>query len=151
MLDGPHSRDEIITARLGKFDAVTLLLVSEKLPKPAQNVRFLTKGEQNNLSVGMELGWLGYPRIAPGELCFFSGRVSSLGSEQFLVDGTAIHGVSGGPAFCITSNGLRIVGSVTAYRYNMVDDVGPLPGLSIVTPAFAHRDIAISSATGSSI
>ena len=136
---GRPGRRDIVTARIGELDAVTLVLVHRDLPMPV--VPFLERHEPA-LAVGMEIGWLGFPRIADG-LCFFSGRVSAIVDEvHFLVDGTAIHGVSGGPAFCITENGPRIVGSITAYRPNRVED-GLLPGLSFVTHAAAHRDIDV--------
>lgn len=76
-------------------------------------------------------------------LCFFSGRVSAVYDKHFLVDGTAIHGVSGGPAFCSTTGGLRIVGSISAYLPNLVEK-GAFPGLSVITHAFAHGDIKVT-------
>ena len=122
--------------------------VHPDLPMPVV-YRFLERNEPA-LAVGMEFGWLGFPRIADG-LCFFSGRVSAIVDEaHFLVDGTTIHGVSGGPVFCITENGPRIVGSITTYRPNRVED-GPLPGLSFVTHAAAHRDIDVKATTSSTV
>lgn len=138
---GQPGKKDVVTARIGKLDAVTLVLFHRDLPMPT--VPLLERHEAP-LAVGMEIGWLGFPRIADG-LCFFSGRVSAIVDDNhFLVDGTAIHGVSGGPAFCVTENGPRIVGSITAYLPNRVKE-GPLPGLSFVTHAAAHRDIDVEA------
>ena len=130
---------EIKVAQLGEFDAALLIVPAPELPKPA--VPLLEKEEP--LVVGTEVGWLGFPHLAEG-LCFFSGRISAVYEDQFLVDGTAIHGVSGGPAFCSTERGLRIVGSISAYLPNLAEKERALPGLSIITHAFAHRDIEVT-------
>ena len=132
----PHR--EIKVARLGERDAALLIVPAPELPKPV--VPLLEKDE--TLAVGTEVGWLGYPHLAPG-LCFFSGRISAVYKEQFLVDGTAIHGVSGGPAFCSTSRGLRIVGSISAYLPNVIDEK-TLPGLSVINDISAHRNIGVT-------
>ena len=76
---------------------------------------------------GAELGWCGFPHIAPlGELCFFAGHISSdiSGSSKenyYLVDGVAINGVSGGPAFYFPkddSSEVKICGVISAYTPN---------------------------------
>lgn len=127
---------------VGHFDGrdAALLILPYAAEFPKTTVPLLEKGKM--LVPGTEIGWLGYPRIAHG-LCFFSGRISAVYDKQFLVDGTAIHGVSGGPAFCFCPEGLRIVGSITAYRPNAVEK-GLFPGLSVITDISAHRDIAVS-------
>ena len=138
---GQPGKNDILTMQIDNLDAATLVLIHRDLPMP--KVPLLERGE-TPLAVGMEIGWLGFPRIADG-LCFFSGRISAIvDDDHFLVDGTAIHGVSGGPAFCITQNGPRIVGSITAYLPNLVKE-GPLPGLSFVTHAAAHCDIGVEA------
>ena len=50
---------------------------------------------------GMEIGWLGYPSVADESPCFFSGRISGYIKSPllYLVDGTGIPGLSGGPMF----------------------------------------------------
>ncbi len=55
------------------------------------------------LKVGNKIGWLGFPAIQGANLCFFSGDISAWLQSQmaYLVDGVAINGVSGGPAFHI--------------------------------------------------
>lgn len=82
---------------------------------------------------GADLGWLGYPGLVMPELCFFRGVVSGHQERPpiYLVDGVAINGVSGGPAF--DPSGL-VVGLVSAYVPNQVAPGRTLPGLMIVTP-----------------
>lgn len=82
---------------------------------------------------GTELGWLGFPGLVYPELCFFRGVVSGYQEKPpiYLVDGVAINGVSGGPAFDRTG---LLVGFISAYVPNQVDHGTTLPGLMIVTP-----------------
>src|SRR3989339_621611 len=73
------------------------------------------------ISIGVEVGWLGFPGIEPYTLCFFSGNVSARRDDRsaYLVDGVAINGVSGGPViFSNETDGVQIVGTVSAYRAN---------------------------------
>ncbi len=67
----------------------------------------------------MEVGWLGYPSLdgLTEQLCFFSGRISLADRKRhrYLIDGTSVPGCSGGPVFCRTLHGLRIVGAMTEY------------------------------------
>ena len=125
-----------MVARLGKLDAALLIVPAPDLPQPA--VPMLEKDD--SLTVGTEVGWLGFPHLAPG-LCFFSSKISAIHEDEILVDGTAINGVSGGPVFCATPRGLRIVGSLSAYLPNVVDQRTTLPGLSVINDISAHRDI----------
>jgi hypothetical protein len=85
------------------------------------------------VKVGVEIGWLGFPSIST-DLCFFSGRVSTHidRTQRYLVDGVAIHGVSGGPAFNASADGVNLMGVVSAYVPNRSAGE-PLPGLAIVT------------------
>lgn len=82
---------------------------------------------------GAPLGWLGYPGLAFPELCFFHGFISGHQEKPpiYLVDGVAINGVSGGPAFDLSG---LIVGLISAYRPNRVRPDTTLPGLMVVTP-----------------
>ena len=70
---------------------------------------------------GVQVGWLGFPYMVPNEEpCFFSGHISAYisGSGRYFIDGVAIPGVSGGPAFlCHREKPLvvRILGSITSY------------------------------------
>lgn len=90
---------------------------------------------------GIELGWLGFPAMAPLEMCFFSGRVSAFLDEFgcYLVDGVAINGVSGGPAFVSEDERLDMVGVVTAYIPNRALGEA-LPGLAMVRDVREFHD-----------
>lgn len=89
--------------------------------------------EDKRLMVGVEIGWMGFPAIAPDNLCFFSGRISSWveDSKFYFVDGVAINGVSGGPAFQITPKKIFLIGLVSAYVPNRATGAA-LPGLCVV-------------------
>ncbi len=90
------------------------------------------------LARGAEIGWLGFPGIVEPELCFFHGYVSGYLNDPptYLVDGVAINGVSGGPAF---DNRAHVIGLVCAYRPNRIDDQTTLPGLTALMPINAIR------------
>lgn len=88
------------------------------------------------LAQGADLGWLGFPALANSELCFFHGFISGHvvtppAPPAYLVDGVAINGVSGGPAF---DNQAHLVGSVSAYIPNQVTATVTLPGLMTLVP-----------------
>lgn len=74
---------------------------------------------------GVEFGWLGYPslEVAKNVVCFLHGKVSAYLEEleAYLVDGSSIHGVSGGPVFCCDEKeGIVLAGIVTNYFPNQV-------------------------------
>lgn len=99
--------------------------------------------EKTRLKQGVELGWCGFPAVAPNELCFFSGYVSCYlaGSKSYLVDGVAINGVSGGPAFYISSNeNIRIGGVISAYLPNTATGQ-VLPGVSFVSSIDPYQEM----------
>lgn len=90
--------------------------------------------EKRFARVGGELGWLGFPAIAPANLCFFAGRVSCWDQVHlsYLIDGVAINGVSGGPVFHTDGKtGVFVIGVVSAYIPSQTM-AGPLPGLCVV-------------------
>lgn len=69
---------------------------------------------------GTEFGWLGWPglAIANQTVCFCRGVVSAYLQKEdaYLVDGSSIHGNSGGPVFCCeTNNKVFLAGIVTNY------------------------------------
>ena len=135
-------------------DAV-LLLVKKAGELPHPTVRIL--GHDRLIGPGVELGWLGFPLIAD-RLCFFSGRVSSTEPDRnrYLIDGSAVNGVSGGPVFCVDDQigpGPTIVGSISAYNFNMAqvetdDELHnvSLPGLAVANDVSAIIRSAIGTA-----
>lgn len=120
------------------------LLVAILPGLPEETVPIADASERQVLEPGTEIGWLGYPQILddPTQLCFFSGRISHMpsGGDAFLVDGTAIGGVSGGPAFCPMVNGPRIVGTISAYIPNIANGGTSMPGLAVVTDVSSGKD-----------
>lgn len=112
-------------------DTAALMMDGSKLPLPKQVLGLIGKGKTKK--VGVELGWLGFPAVAEDDsLCFFSGRISAYmrKDKTYLIDGVAIHGVSGGPAFSIGGNSVEIVGVVSHYRPNR-ETGEALPGMSV--------------------
>ncbi len=85
------------------------------------------------ISIGIDVGWLGFPAIEPYTLCFFAGPVSARQdkSKAYLIDGVAINGVSGGPVlFSSETDGVQFVGVVSAYRASRARGE-PMPGLLV--------------------
>jgi len=115
-------------------DTAALMMDGAKLPLPKRVLGLI--GEGKTKKVGVELGWLGFPTVAmDGSLCFFSGRVSAyLGKDKtYLVDGVAINGVSGGPAFSIAGDSVQVVGVVSGYILNRDTETGEaLHNVSVV-------------------
>jgi hypothetical protein len=97
------------------------------------------------LVVGAEVGWLGFPAVAPYSLCFFSGNISARQEwrHAYLIDGVAINGVSGGPVMYSTeAEGVQIVGSISAYVSNRATGEA-LPGLAIARDvSYLHDSIS---------
>lgn len=113
-----------------KQDAATIV-TKDALPFPKESLPMIAEGKC--LKVGVEIAWVGYPAIAPGNLCLFSGRISSWVEDEslYFVDGVAINGVSGGPAFYIDKTEVKLIGLVSAYVPNRVTGI-VLPGLCVV-------------------
>lgn len=98
------------------------------------------------LSIGVAVGWLGFPNVEPNELCFFSGKISAnlKDRKKYLIDGVAIHGVSGGPVFFSNdTDGVQIVGTVSAYQANRATGE-TLPGLLIAQDVSHFHKVASS-------
>jgi hypothetical protein len=91
--------------------------------------------QERHLKVGVRIGWVGFPALSPDDLCFFRGSVSCWVQEKqvYLVDGVAINGVSGGPAFYYDEieESLKVAGVISAYAPNRATGE-TLPGLSVV-------------------
>jgi hypothetical protein len=139
-------------------DTAAVLFARGDLPLPSDPLPLAPKDKY--VRVGNEIGWLGFPAIPAANLCFFTGNVSAwLGAQcAYLVDGVAINGVSGGPAFhvLVEEEKVKVVvmGVVSAYVPNRATGE-VLPGLSVVrdvtqfhelAPTFASLDQARSAA-----
>jgi hypothetical protein len=113
-------------------DSASILFNTEKaarfaLPDGALSMIPADKFQQ----IGTEVGWVGYPSIANGRLCFFSGRISAFmfDDDSYLIDGVAINGVSGGPVFrSMEEDRPELLGTVSAYMPNRLRG-DALPGL----------------------
>ena len=115
-------------------DTAALVLLRDGASFPTDLLAMTPEGM--NIRVGVEVGWVGYPGVTPArdQLCFFSGRISAWleAKHAYLVDGVAISGVSGGPAFFVGSRGQPVLlGVMSAYLPNKTTGT-PLPGLSLV-------------------
>lgn len=112
-------------------DTAVILLDKPELSLPPAPVELMEEGYF--LKVGNPIGWLGFPAIHGANLCFFSGSISAYdeGAHAYFVDGVAINGVSGGPAFTLFGDILTVVGVVSAYVPNRATGE-TLPGLGIV-------------------
>lgn len=122
-------------------DSAVILANSTSLDKLPQDLIPLLP-TQVMLNIGEEVGWLGFPSIAPYTLCFFSGNISARQEDRhaYLVDGVAISGVSGGPVlYATTTEGVQIVGTVSAYRPSRTTG-DTLPGLSIAQDVSHFHD-----------
>ena len=123
--------------RLPEKDLAFVLFLNSELPLQENKIPLAPKGKF--LIQGVQMGWCGFPSVAPHELCFFSGPVSCYlqKQESYLVDGVAINGVSGGPAFTTDeqNTGIVLCGIVTAYISNSSPG-GITPGVCFI------RDIA---------
>ncbi len=116
------------------FDVALIRIDPAKIGIPQTPIPMLAPNQR--LLAGFEVGWCGFPSMPENPLCFFSGRISawiqSMGS--YLIDGVAIHGVSGGPVFTpVAVDGrpmCQLVGMLTEYRPNRATGEA-LPGVSL--------------------
>ena len=143
---GADVREVKVVTPSSPLDVALLLFFAPELPQPTVPI----VERPHDIRVGTEVGWLGYPASLPETLCFFSGRISAVlpDSSSYLIDGVAMPGVSGGPVFCETVAGLRLVGSVSAYTYD-VRKTGPttehsLPGLAVANDVSFHNTVEIT-------
>ena len=115
-------------------DSAAIVFDTPKLALPEQPLNLIAQGRV--MKVGAEVGWMGFPANAQGNLCFFGGRISCSMEEwnAYLLDGVVINGVSGGPViFPGGGDGVfKIVGAVSAYRPNWATG-SALPGLGVAT------------------
>lgn len=112
-------------------DTAAIVFIKRDIPFPEETLPLRPEGRI--LKIGNEIGWIGFPVIAPRNLCFFSGRASSWMEKEnaYLVDGVAINGVSGGPSFFIGRKQMSVMGVVSAYVANRATGE-TLPGLCVV-------------------
>jgi hypothetical protein len=87
----------------------------------------------SQLPRGAEIGWVGFPALAQSQYCFFKGVISGYlnSPPTYLVDGVATNGVSGGPAL---DDRAHIVGLVSSYIPNRLDEHTSLPGMLALVP-----------------
>lgn len=120
-------------------DSAVILFPHSELKLPEEIIPLLPS--EKPLGIGAEVGWLGFPYMAPSTLCFFSGNISARDGRTYLIDGVAINGVSGGPVIYSTeTDGVQIVGIVSAYQANKATG-GTLPGLLISQDVSHFHDI----------
>ncbi|MCX6901128.1 MAG: serine protease [Verrucomicrobia bacterium] len=117
-------------------DTAAIIFERKEIVLPTDDVPLTPKDKY--FKPGVEIGWLGFPAIQQASLCFFSGRISAWIEKDgaYLVDGVAINGVSGGPAFL----GSMLVGVVSAYIPNRATGE-PLPGLAVVRSVNRYHQI----------
>ena len=113
------------------LDTAAIVFNFNDFPIPSETLNLIEPGYY--MKPGVEIGWLGYPAIQNSGLCFFSGRISNYkeDEERYFVDGVAINGVSGGPAFDIGIDKPKLIGVVSAYVANRATGE-TLPGVAIV-------------------
>ena len=123
------------------LDTASVVFAGLESVLPEDPLSLIEKGYY--LKPGVEIGWLGFPAMRSSELCFFSGRVSAYleTDARYLVDGVAINGVSGGPAFSLQFASAGLMGVVSAYIPNR--NTGEvLPGVAVVLDVTEYHDLA---------
>jgi hypothetical protein len=110
-------------------DSAVLFFFKGDFQLPETPIGLMPAGQP--ASIGVDVGWVGFPQIEPNTLCFFTGAISARqeARKAYLIDGVAINGVSGGPVFhCPYSDQVQIIGCVSAYHANRATGEA-LPGL----------------------
>lgn len=122
-------------------DTAAVIFSKADLPLPALPLELAPEGKF--LKFGVEIGWLGFPAVAPEEMCFFSGRVSAVrnSGREYLVDGVAINGVSGGPAIWNGGDRVTLIGVLSAYIANRATGE-TLPGLAVIQNVNQFHDVS---------
>lgn len=124
-----------------RTDSAVILFQKPVFDLPTELIDLIPLGTP--LSIGNEVSWLGFPAIEPFTLCFFSGNISAWQNfrKAYLIDGVAINGVSGGPViFLHSTDGVQIVGIVSAYRANRAAG-DALPGLLYAQDVSHFHDV----------
>jgi hypothetical protein len=123
-------------------DTAGIVFSKGDVPFPADVLPLLDEGKL--MRAGSAVGWVGFPGLAKSNLCFFSGHISAFVNDpdMYLVDGVAINGVSGGPAFRVDGNAaVEIIGVVSAYIPNRATGE-VLPGVAVVRDVSQFHDLA---------
>ena len=123
-------------------DSAVILFAQIDFPFPEDPISLFSS--DSIINIGVEVGWLGFPAVAPHNLCFFCGNISAKQEHRkaYLIDGVAINGVSGGPVLYATeADGIQIVGIVSAYQANRATGE-TLPGLCIAQDVSHFHDVA---------
>ena len=123
------------------LDTAAIVFDRDDLNFPEGTLPLMEQGYY--IKPGVEIGWLGYPAIYNAGLCFFSGRISYWieDSKRYLVDGVAINGVSGGPAFRLLVDKPELIGVLSAYIANRATGE-TLPGVAVVRDVTQFHDLA---------
>ena len=135
-------QEERVIYRDWKTDSAVILFLKADLQLPENPITLLRMGTL--IDIGAEVGWLGFPSVAPHNLCFFSGNISARQEARnaYLIDGVAINGVSGGPVLYLNgTDGVQIVGTVSAYSANRATGEA-LPGLAIAQDVSHFHDVS---------
>lgn len=122
------------------IDSAVVLFEKGDLPLPLDLIPLFPTID--NLGIGFEIGWLGFPAIESFTLCFFSGIISARQDfrKAYLIDGVAINGVSGGPVFYSSGENIQFIGTVNAYKANRATGE-TLPGLLIAQDVSHFHDV----------
>lgn len=134
--------EDRVIFRKWETDSAVILFLKGDFQFPEFPIALLPMGQL--IDIGAEVGWLGFPSVAPYSLCFFSGNISAHQDfrNAYLIDGVAINGVSGGPVMYLTgTDGVQIVGTVSAYTANRATGE-TLPGLAIAQDVSHFHDVA---------
>jgi hypothetical protein len=135
-----RSADRAIHADTDR-DTAGIVFSKGDMPFPGDVLPLLDEGKL--MRAGSAVGWVGFPGLAKSNLCFFSGHISAFVNDpdMYLVDGVAINGVSGGPAFRVDGAAVEIIGVVSAYIPNRATGE-VLPGVAVVRDVSQFHDLA---------
>ncbi len=136
-----HTERAISVDSIKDTASVTFLYQDMNLGFPDDVLPFTEEGR--HFKAGVDVGWIGFPAISSNDLCFFNGRISCWIQKEkyYLVDGVAINGVSGGPAFTKVGDKVHVMGLVSAYIPNQTAGI-PTPGLCVIRDMSHAREIA---------
>lgn len=133
--------DRVIFTYAKKDLAIILFNLPVDLTLPTDQIDLIPTGKY--LIPGVDVAWCGFPAIRNDQLCFFHGFISCYIDQDgdYLIDGVAINGVSGGPVFYIddTTNKPKIAGVITAYIANRATGE-TLPGVSMITSVAPYEE-----------